>query len=541
MKSTFAGLDSEPNTSAGRGTVSRRNFLRGGLAAGAAASFFPDDTTAEGQQVADDRIAYPYCGSHSLADRLDQGPFFITQDQGEQTIAVTTPSQAHIGNFGLGLVGYTWEENGPSLRVRKGLETLEQSVERMASLPFVDVLYIRCDWRDVQSRAGRLDLNPVWGLTLDAARRHGLRVAFRIQLSNPEFEPARLALPDFLHNKIPLVSIGRKNFHGGKDVDFLEPRYDDPAFQRAFLDLNELLAARFDGDPQVEWMDMMMYGFWGEGHTENLPSPFPDFLTAEKTFLHMTQVQLDTWKKTQLAVNTQPDISHVGNSEVLDLAMRSGCWLRSDSIIDEEPIQIEQLGNRPPWLATIMEDGAYRAYDMAQIPVDRDGVNLRENAMMHVLDIGANYWSLWTEAENLAQYDQHFPNGFRALEAQMGYRIRPAWIWQRKRWGTEEIIVGVANRGVAGIPGVLRLTLENADGSIRVSGTLDPGHPYAGKVRQASLVLPPGLGAVELKLTAHLETKANVRRPVQWACEQRLNADGSFPVRLKGANAPGWD
>ena len=123
----------------------------------------------------------------------------------------------------------------------------------------------------------------------------------------------------------------------------------------------------------------------------------------------------------------------------------------------------------------------------------------------------------------------------------MGYRIRPAWIWQRKRWGTEEIIVGVANRGVAAIPGVLRLTLENADGSIRVSGTLDPGHPYAGKVRQASLVLPPGLGAVELKLTAHLETKANVRRPVQWACEQRLNADGSFPVRLKGANAPGWD
>ncbi len=57
----------------------------------------------------------------------------------------------------------------------------------------------------------------------------------------------------------------------------------------------------------------------------------------------MTQYQLDTWKKTHLAVNTEPDISSVGNARVLDLAMRAGCWLRSDSIIDEEPIQIDQL------------------------------------------------------------------------------------------------------------------------------------------------------------------------------------------------------
>ncbi len=531
----------KPSTSSQTRMLSRRSFLGTGLAASAAAGLFSGGQAAVGQQVSDDSVTYNFCSSSDQADRLDQGPFYLEQDQGEQTLAVTTPSRAHLRNFGLGLVGYTWEENGPALRVRTGQETLEQSVERIASLPFVDTLYIRCDWRDVQSRPGRLDLSPVWELTLDAARRHGLRVAFRVQLSNPEFEPTRIALPDFLHNKIPLVPIGRKDFHGRKDVTFVEPRYDHPAFQSAFLELNELLAARFDGDPLLEWMDLMMYGFWGEGHTEHLPNPFPNFLTAEKTFLHMTQVQLDIWKKTQLAVNTQPDISHVGNAEVRDLAMRAGCWLRSDSIIDEEPIQIEELGNRPPWLATIMEDGEYRAYDITKIPVDSSGVNRLENEMMHVLDIGANYWSLWTEAQNLAEYNMRFPEGFRALQERMGYRIRPAWIWQRKRWGTEEVIVGVANSGVAGIPGVLRLTLESEDGSIRLSGTLDPGHPFAGKVRQAAMILPPGLGAVKLKLTAHLETKANVRRPIQWACAQKLNADGSFPVQLKTADAPGWD
>jgi hypothetical protein len=163
------------------------------------------------------------------------------------------------------------EENGPALPVRRGEKTLEAAVEALAALPFVDVLYIRCDWRDVQGRPGRLDLQPVWDLTFDAARRRGLRVGFRVQLSNPEIQPARLAVPDFVKEKVPFVPIGTTARRAGRQ--FVEPRYDHPEFQRAFRELNDLLAARFDGDPLVEFMDLMMYGFWGEGHTSDCPSP----------------------------------------------------------------------------------------------------------------------------------------------------------------------------------------------------------------------------------------------------------------------------
>src|SRR3977135_2281638 len=157
-------------------------------------------------------------------DRLDQGPFGIDQDQGWLTVLFTTPSEKPLRNPGLGLVGYTWEESGPSLAARAGRETLEQHVERLASLPFVDVLYIRCDWRNVQSRPGRLDLDPVWALTLDAAKRKGLRVAFRIQLSNTSFQPEQIALPPFLRDRIPLANIGR--IPGKGDAQYREPRYD---------------------------------------------------------------------------------------------------------------------------------------------------------------------------------------------------------------------------------------------------------------------------------------------------------------------------
>ena len=63
--------------------------------------------------------------------------------------------------------------------------------------------------------------------------------------------------------------------------------------------------------------------------------------------------------------------------------------------------------------------------------------------MLHALDVKANYWGLWTEADNLARYNEKFPRGFERLQTGMGYRLRPAWVWQRKRYGTYEFIVCV--------------------------------------------------------------------------------------------------
>jgi len=516
--------------------MQRRTFIK----AGAALAVSTAVAETKAQEVATHNWDnYDFGSGPPVTERLNQGPFGIEQDQGWYTILVTSQSSKPVKNYGLGLVGYTWEEGGPSLAARAGTETLEQHVEKMASLPFVDVLYIRCDWRDVQSAPGKLNLNPIFKLTFDAARRHNLRVAFRIQMSNTEGQPNRLALPDYLQKQIPLVKIGKT--YGAK-ADFVEPRYDDPRFQAAFRELNELLVAEFDHDRVMEFVDLMMYGFWGEGHTSNLPNPFPDYLTASKTFLEMTKLQLESWKNVPLAVNTQPDISSVGNREVQDLCVRSGCWLRSDSIVIEEPIQIEELANRPPWLATIMEDGYYRQYkvDPAYLPVDEAGVNVLEKWMLHSIDLGANYWSLWTESDNLRRYYERYPSGFDTLQRRLGYRVRPSWIWQRKRYGTDEVIVAVTNDGVAGVPGVLRLYVESLDGKIKLGGSLDAGQPYAGKIRQASFLLPRNSDGLKFKIRAEIETKGGKRRPVNWATAQPTNSDGSITFQLLQRNDPKW-
>jgi hypothetical protein len=519
----------------------RRNFMKvaGGvaLAAGAASKVVRAD-------VPDHLWAgYDFGSGPVVRDRLNQGPFGVGQDEGWQVIASTTASNAHVKNFGTGLVPYAWEEGGPTRSVRAGKETLEKAVEKLGALPFADVLYIRCDWRDVQSEAGKLNLGPVWKLAFAAAKQYNLRVAFRIQLSSPNFQPKQLSLPDFLQKKVPLVKIGKVRGEGRErpqDWEYIEPRYDHPEFQKAFRELNELLAAEYGDNPLLEFMDLMMYGFWGEAHTNRLPNPFPDYLTAEKTMVEMTRIQMETWKKIPLAVNTEPDISSVGNRECQDLAVRAGEWLRSDSTVSiEEPQQVENLGNRPPWLAVVMEEGGNRHYDPAALRFDAAGISDRENGAMHVLDLNANYWALWTEGDNLAAYYAKYPNAFDTLHRRMGYRVRPSWVWQRKRYGTSEVILGIVNDGVAGVPGILRLYVESQDKKVSIGGGLDAGHPYGGRQRQAAFILPKGMEGEKLSVRAEIETKG-VRRPVRWACAQPLNPDGSFPITLRKFDDEGW-
>jgi hypothetical protein len=485
---------------------------------------------------------YDFGSFFSSRGSLNQGPFDIDQDQGWQTVLFTTPSEKPLRNPGLGLVGYTWEESGPSVAVREGRQTLEDHVEKMASLPFVDVLYIRCDWRNVQKQAGRLDLDPVWDLTLAAAKRHGLRVAFRVQSSNTVFQPQQLALPEFLRARVPMVKIGRmtgSELSGGAAGDWMEPRYDHPEYLKALTELNHLLAARFDGDPLIEWVDVMHVGFWGEGHFGGFPSPFPNGAVAQRTLNSMLRMQMATWKKTPLAMNTQPDISDTGNREAIEIAVRGRAWVRSDSIIVEEPIQIEELANRPQWLAAVLEDGYFRSYDVSKLTVDVAGVNELENYMLHVLDLKANYWSLWTESEHLASYNERFPRGFERLQANLGYRLRPSWVWQRKRSGTSELVVSISNRGVAGVPGVLWLQIASPDGSFKLRGSLDPGYPHGGGLRLSSFLLPSGYHGT-VHLSAEVELRPGVLRPVAWACEQPLHASGALSIDVKEMDDPKW-
>jgi hypothetical protein len=517
--------------------MQRRDFLKSSVALAVAAEL--GTNRAQALVRAHNWDKYDFGSGPPVTDRLNQGPFPQYQPDaaipGDEVAMTTTPSEGVVPNYGKGLVTYITADSGTE---EIKTDNVPQGIEDLVRFPLGQQLYIRPTWREVQPRPGRLELPDYMKLVFDLSKKNNKRVGLRVQMCAPDYTH-EAALPDFVLEKVPKVDLVLNDKENSAAAErYLrnphgryQPRYDDPFFQQAFKELVGLLAAEFNGSPQVEFIDTFMYGFWGEGHTWPFANtPFPDYQTAERTWMNMLEVQLEHFTKTPLLTNTQPDFSRVGNSELLDRTVRSNNWIRSDTIFIENE-QIETLSNRPPWIAALLEQGLPgKPPDAAAV---QEGISPAENMIAHVMDIGANYWSLWNfhqiSAKNLASYYQAYPQWFDRINRRIGYNVRPSFIWMYQDNGYLGLIIGFANDGIAGVPGVLRIAVESEDGKMLKSGCLDPGYPLPGKIRQAQFVLPQGTKLKGLKLRAEIEVKG-MRYPVRWACHQKLNEDGSLTL-----------
>ena len=508
----------------------RRSFLNAAAMAGLAVPISARRSAAK--VLAHNWDRYDFGSGPEVKGRLNQGPFpqYPPEDRypDSDVFMATTPSREVVPNFGRGLITYIAADMGVAEIVGNDKP---KEIEELIKLPLGQKLYIRPTWREVQPKPGKLQFPDYWKLTFDLARKYDKRIAFRIQMRAPDYPEE--ALPDFVLQKVPMVKLAGE-WRRNQKRSFEEPRYDHPAFQDAFKELNGMLAAELNGNPQIEFMDTFLYGFWGEGHTWPFHNnPFPDYATAVRTWMQMFETQLEYWTRTPLVTNTQPDYSVVGNADVLDRSVRTNNWLRTDSIFIENT-QIEAISNRPPWIAAVLEVGLHtpRADSQAAASQDSGGISDMENRISHVLDVGANYWSLWNfhriSAENFMNSYHEFEPLFNEIDRRIGYNVRPSLIWS---YGGDDpgLIVGLTNDGVAGVPGVLYVSVVSDDGKVNTGGGVDAGYPLPGKIRQAQIPLPKGTKWEGLKLKAELEVKG-VRYPVRWSCRQKTNPDGSLTL-----------
>jgi hypothetical protein len=181
-----------------------------------------------------------------------------------------------------------------------------------------------------------------------------------------------------------------------------------------------------------------------------------------------------------------------------------------------------------------MSDGAPESLEL------ENGIPLTENVIAHVKDLGANYWSLWNwhniHADHIMNYYRQYPDGIDRLNCVIGYRLRPAWIWTIEEPPHTTLIVGLANDGISGVPGSVRLTLLDQNGQPIAESTLDAGHPTPHQVRLVSLKLPPGVGWEGTRLKGEIIVKG-VNHPIRWACREADPDDGGLTLRrMKSLN-----
>jgi hypothetical protein len=181
------------------------------------------------------------------------------------------------------------------------------------------VAYFRLDWGDLEPEEGKY----AWKAIDEAAaawKARGARVAFRIMTANAH-SAGPYSSPKWLFDS------GCKSFEyeegggdptkGGARLKRVEPDYADPLYLKKHGAFLRAVGARYDGHPDVEFLDIGSYGIWGEWHT-----PHPVSLEVRR---QIVDLYLAAFRKTPLA-------SMSDDAEVLDYALSRGTGFRRDGV-----------------------------------------------------------------------------------------------------------------------------------------------------------------------------------------------------------------
>lgn len=400
-----------------------------------------------------------------MTNLLESGEF--------QQIAFFDPYKGHIRNPGMGIVcmalsdhmvtGYTKEE-----RQKNDLEPpfafTSEMLEEACKLGFVDNVYIRVGWRDVQEKQGFLSLSEDFIRALEVIHKYQLTWGLRI-MSNSPSNPEEHLLPDFVKRQVPMIPIIAEEFYGP------QPKFI-PSYTENYLTLwNELtilLAEEFDDDPLLEYVDISGYGLWGEGHHGihfNDPTQNPDLLSFEERNQIVDRIVRQyrrSFKKTPLVANlvwTQ--------FLAIQQAVADGAWVRRDAYYHWLKPNEAALGlMRNPRAAMI-----YETVMPGILVEDSDDPHFRRNFLNEpdkICDYGANYGVVGFNPKDFTFAAHVYPGLFEAFKERLGYRLRPSIIWKKRRNKQLSLILGIINDGTTAPPGKITFCVSTKKIRVRL-------------------------------------------------------------------------
>ena len=181
------------------------------------------------------------------------------------------------------------------------------------------VVYIRFNWEEIEPQEGHYE----WKLIDDviaAWKPRGATVAMRVMTANAH-SGGYYTSPKWLFDagcKSHEYTVGGDDpTSGGKRIVRIEPDYSDPLYLEKHGAFLKALGARYDGRPEVEFLDIGSYGIWGEWHTKN-PAP----VEVRKKIVDLYR---NAFRKTPLVFMSD-------DAEVLYYAISLGAGFRRDGV-----------------------------------------------------------------------------------------------------------------------------------------------------------------------------------------------------------------
>jgi hypothetical protein len=326
--------------------------------------------------------------------------------------------------------GVKWSEEGP-------IETPAASAG-VVDFPPSTIAYCRWFWETIEPEQGKVRWEILDRALADAAK-HGQQLAIRLMPYDQKHP-----LPKWYR-----ASGAKRLNHEGDAI--WEPDFSDPLYLRHWGALVKEAGQRYDGNPNLDTVDISSVGYWGEG--------WSDFMPAWPVQKELIDIWLAAFPSTHLLMNfDEPEALHYGT--------RHGAGWRFDCVgdlrdkwahmLDFYPMQIVRAGIEDVWkqepvsmeTCGVPESWKRQGWDVHYI--------LREALRWHVSSLNVKSSAIpadWKQA-------------FDEFQKRMGYRlelrrfeypatVRPSGSLALKMWWV--------NSGVAPVyrPYILALSLDD--------------------------------------------------------------------------------
>lgn len=279
--------------------------------------------------------------------------------------------------------------------------------DTLDDFPGLSCVFMRLPWSHIEPVEGQFE----WSVVDAPAQRwldKGLQVAFRFTVSESFM---RYATPQWVEQ----AGARGYNFTPGKGVHddgpYWEPDYDDPIFLAKHANFLAAAAARYDGNPNVAFVDVGSFGVWGEAHT------FAS--TGLKVPPKVVMKHIDLYAKhfTKTLLTANDDLSFQGD-DLIPYALSKGMTLRDDSILVQPPpnsyFNAKFAQNVWPRLPVILEHEHY-------VPSVQKKAWDRDIFMRSIEEYHASYMSIhWFPREFLEKERELIDRA----NLRLGYRIQ---------------------------------------------------------------------------------------------------------------------
>jgi hypothetical protein len=181
------------------------------------------------------------------------------------------------------------------------------------------VVYIRFDWAEIEPEEGHFNWKFIDDV-IAAWKPYGAAVSMRVMTANAH-SGGYYSSPKWLFYRgckgFEYLVGGDDQATGGERIPRIEPDYADPLYLAKHGAFLAAFGVRYDGNPDVAFLDIGSYGIWGEWHTTH---PAPVAVRQQ-----IVDLYLQAFRRTPL-VFMSDDV------EVMGYALAHGTGFRRDGV-----------------------------------------------------------------------------------------------------------------------------------------------------------------------------------------------------------------